>query len=81
MPSILNEAGYRFFFHSNEGSPLEPAHIHVRRAGNLAKFWLVPDVLVSESYGFNSGELRDIEARILHNVEMMRESWNAYFSS
>lgn len=36
---FLNENGYRFFFFSNEGSPLEPCHIHIRKHGALAKFW------------------------------------------
>lgn len=27
MPVILRVNGFRFFFYSNEGNPLEPAHI------------------------------------------------------
>lgn len=29
MPVILRFKGYIFFFYSNEGNPLEPAHIHI----------------------------------------------------
>ncbi|MCP4109321.1 MAG: DUF4160 domain-containing protein [Desulfobacteraceae bacterium] len=32
--------GYRFFFYSNEGNPLEPLHIHVRKGEAVAKFWI-----------------------------------------
>ncbi|WP_248843036.1 DUF4160 domain-containing protein [Comamonas thiooxydans] len=34
MPVILRYQGFKLFFYSNEGNPLEPAHIHVsaRRA-------------------------------------------------
>jgi len=38
MPVVLRYQGYKFFFYSNEGNPLEPAHIHVRLAGKEAKF-------------------------------------------
>ena len=39
MPVILRIDGFRFFFYSNEGNPLEPAHIHVMKSGSEAKFW------------------------------------------
>ncbi len=31
MPVVFRYKGYRFFFFSNEGDPLEPMHVHVRR--------------------------------------------------
>ncbi|WP_409988699.1 DUF4160 domain-containing protein [Cellvibrio sp.] len=40
MPVILRLNGFRFFFYSNEGNPLEPAHIHVSKDGDEAKIWL-----------------------------------------
>jgi hypothetical protein len=42
MPVILRYKGYTFFFFSNEGNPREPLHVHVRRAGVAAKFWVEP---------------------------------------
>ncbi|MBO4628386.1 MAG: DUF4160 domain-containing protein [Treponema sp.] len=44
MPTVLNKKGYRFFFFSNEGNPLEPCHIHVRKNGALAKFWVSEEI-------------------------------------
>ncbi|HET7433857.1 MAG TPA: DUF4160 domain-containing protein, partial [Thermoanaerobaculia bacterium] len=38
MPNLGNVGPYRFFFYSNESG--EPAHAHVRRERQLAKFWL-----------------------------------------
>lgn len=29
MPTVFRHDGFRFFLYSNEGSPLEPVHIHV----------------------------------------------------
>lgn len=40
MPKVFEWNGYRFHFFSNEGDPREPAHIHVRKGRNTAKFWL-----------------------------------------
>lgn len=38
MPVVFCSNGYRFFFFSNEGSPREPLHVHVRRGGDIARF-------------------------------------------
>ncbi len=40
MPTVMNIAGYRFFFYSLEGT--EPPHIHIERDAATAKFWLDP---------------------------------------
>jgi len=55
MPTIFRHGGYRFFFFSNEGDPREPPHVHVRRGEREAKFWVRPEVVVDESFGFNAG--------------------------
>ena len=38
MPVVLRLEGFKFFFYSNEGNPQEPAHIHVRKAGEERNF-------------------------------------------
>jgi len=30
LPKVLEYKGYKFFFFSNEGNPLEPSHIHFK---------------------------------------------------
>jgi hypothetical protein len=47
MPTVLRNAGYRFYFYSHE--PNEPAHVHVDNAGCTAKFWLEPIALAGSS--------------------------------
>lgn len=42
MPVVFTTNGLRFFFFSNERSPREPLHVHVRRGGDIAKIWLEP---------------------------------------
>ncbi len=79
MPVVLRYKGYRFFFYSNEGDPLEPLHIHVRKAESVAKFWLLPDVAVAESYGMKSSELRTLMDVAKQNKELIERCWNEYF--
>lgn len=70
---MLREKGYRIGFYSSE--PDEPAHVHVRKAGSEAKFWLSP-VQLSWNKGFREVELREM-ARIIetHEAELI-EAWN-----
>ena len=63
MPVILRINGYRFFFYSNEGDPLEPAHVHVSKAGSEAKIWLEPEAVLSRNDGFGARELREVRGR------------------
>jgi hypothetical protein len=60
MPEVFRERGFRFFFYSNEGSPREPAHIHVERDACEAKFWLQPAVHVAYNDGYSARALREI---------------------
>ena len=51
MPVIWRHKGYRFHFFTNEGEIPEPPHIHVRHGERVAKFWLVPDMALADSWG------------------------------
>ncbi|MBI4659747.1 MAG: DUF4160 domain-containing protein [Verrucomicrobia bacterium] len=74
MPTVLRQRGYRIGFYSSE--PDEPAHVHVRKAGCEAKFWLAP-IQISWNKGFREAELGEI-VRILesHENELL-DAWNA----
>jgi len=76
MPTILQTAGFRFFFYSLEGS--EPPHVHVEHGDKVAKFWLSP-VVLAETYGFRSHELNRVRALVIENRERFLEAWNAHF--
>lgn len=80
MPVILRYKGLRFFFYSNEGSPREPIHVHVRGDGSEAKFWLQPMVRVADSGGFDARSLRELAQVIEENIEIIERSWNEHFS-
>ena len=76
MPSVLRIGPYRFFFYAGDRD--EPAHIHVERDKNSAKFWLAPTRL-QKSTGFNTIELSKIHRLIEINSETLLEAWNEFF--
>lgn len=78
MPTVLRIGPFRFFFYSNENC--EPPHIHVKAAGNEAKFWLHP-VRLAFNYGYKGHELNEIERLVEENQELLLEAWNDYFTS
>lgn len=77
MPTLAIIGPYRFFFWSNEGT--EPAHVHVERDADAAKFWLDPVALAYAS-GFSARELRAIEKIVVEHQDVWKEAWNEYFS-
>jgi len=79
MPTVFRWKGYRFFFYSNEGEPLEPVHVHIRKGENLAKFWLEPIVSPAESYGISPQELNKLEKVVENNAKSIKRAWYEYF--
>ena len=79
MPKIFEWKGYKFFFFSNEGTPREPCHIHVRKGEQVAKFWVDPAVTLAWAYEMSSGELKSIQRVIEEKQDEIRSSWNEYF--
>ena len=77
MPTIHRERGYRFFFWSNERN--EPPHVHVESGENYAKVWLVPEVRLARSVGFDTGEVRDLLAMVVQYRERFEAEWHGYF--
>ncbi|MGE5499226.1 MAG: DUF4160 domain-containing protein [Syntrophothermus sp.] len=77
MPTVLRVDGFRFYFYSHETN--EPAHIHVDKGNNSAKFWLDP-VSLARNIGYSAKELRQIQNIIQDNQSFMLEKWNGYFS-
>ena len=78
MPEVFRTEGYVFFFYANEGH--EPMHIHVRKAGGFAKFWLDP-VVLDYSQAMKTGELARAEELVLVNSERIRRKWDEVFGA
>ena len=81
MPVVFYFRGAKFFFFSNEGSPREPLHVHVRKSEKLAKFWLFPEVKAAESYGFSYKELNSMAKIIETRRSEIEEAWYEHFGS
>lgn len=79
MPTVLRDGGLRYFFYSNEGSPREHAHVHVRGRGCDAKVWLEPSVSIAESFGFNARELGRIIQAVTSNRLAILKAWHDHF--
>lgn len=77
MPTVLTHKGYRFFFYSNDHSPI---HMHIEKGGKTAKYYLEP-LELARSSGFNSQELREIRNFISENVESLKFKWNDFFDN
>lgn len=75
MPEVFRHHGYRFFFFSREAE--EPVHVHVENAEKHAKFWVEP-LLLAESHGFHSGQLKEIRELIEENLEAIKNKWNEH---
>jgi len=80
MPVALRLDGIKFFFYTNEGSPREQAHVHVRSAGAEAKFWLLPQVQLAPNDGFDARTLRQIADMVRDHRELLERAWNEHFA-
>jgi hypothetical protein len=80
MPVVFRKDGLRFFFFSNEGSPREAPHVHVKGGGCDAKIWIEPDVSIAASYGFTSRELARILRVVTENRDMILRAWHDHFA-
>jgi Domain of unknown function (DUF4160) len=78
VPTVFQDGPYRFFFYSADRN--EPAHVHVEREANRAKFWLAP-VRLARSGGFSAAELRQIERRVVEREELLLRAWDEYFAA
>jgi hypothetical protein len=73
MPEVFRMLGFVFFFYSNEG--IEPMHIHVRKAGGFAKYWLEP-IELEFSQGMKVNDLKIAEQLIIDHLELINAKWN-----
>jgi Domain of unknown function (DUF4160) len=81
MPVIFRESGLRYYFFSNEGSPREAPHIHVKGGGRDAKIWIEPEASIADSYGFNSRELSAILRVVAENRDRILRAWHEHFGN
>lgn len=79
MPVVFRSGGFRVFFYSNEGTPREPMHVHVRQGNAEAKVWLEPEVAIADSRRFNARTLREVLELVSERRREIEEVWHGHF--
>ncbi len=77
MPTVLRLKGYRFGFYASDAD--EPPHVHVKKDGKHAKFWLRPVVGLEFNERYRPHELNEIEKMIEENRSTLLEAWRDSF--
>ena len=77
MPEVFRAEGFVVFFYANEGH--EPVHVHVRRGGGFAKFWIEP-VQLEYARGLKTQELPRAEQLIEQNRQSILNRWHEVFN-
>jgi hypothetical protein len=75
-PTVLREAGYRFFFFSREESRM---HVHVYCGDGEAKFWLEPEIKLAHNFALSRKQLKIIEKIIEEHKNEISTAWQDHF--
>ena len=76
MPTVFIKDGFRFFFYSNDHTPI---HVHVKRGNGEAVFIVEGDVVLRASVGMNTAELAKAEDLAITHKELIIRRWHEYF--
>jgi hypothetical protein len=76
MPPVFTKDGFRFFFYSNDHTPI---HVHVKRGNGEAVFIVESEVILRESVGMKTGELARAEDLAIAHKELIIRKWHEYF--
>ena len=76
MPKIFEQEGFRFYFYSNEHTPI---HVHVRYAGGEAIFVVEDGIELRESSGLKVRELKRAQELAEEHRAVIVSKWNEFF--
>ena len=76
MPTALDREGYRYYFYSNEHTPV---HVHVKKDAGAAKFDISDGVQLVSSRGMKVSELKRAQEIAEEEVELLKEKWHEFF--
>jgi hypothetical protein len=75
MPTVFIRNGFRFFFYSNDHRPI---HVHVRKGGGEAVFDVEGEVVLRESAGLKTQELKEAEDLAVEHQQLIVRAWHEY---
>ena len=76
MPTLFTIEGFRFFFYSNDHTPI---HVHVQHGGGEAAFEVGEEIVLRESVGMKIQELRTAEDIVQNHRVEIEEKWHETF--
>lgn len=76
MPKVFEKEGYKFFFYSNEHSPI---HVHVRYGDGEAVFVVEMEIELRESHGLKVKELARAQILAEEHQQLIVEKWHEHF--
>lgn len=77
MPTVFIKDGFRFFFYSNDHTPI---HVHVKKGSGEAVFEVEGAVVLRESVGLKTKELSKAEDLAEEHRELIIQKWHEYFN-
>lgn len=77
MPIVFTQDGFSFFFYSNDHTPI---HVHVRKGGGEAVFEVEDEIVLRESVGLKTKELRKAEGLAESHRELIIQKWHEHFN-
>ena len=76
MPTVFEQDGFRFFFYSNDHTPI---HVHVRCAGGEAVFIVGGSVELRESSGLKVRDLKRAQELAEEHRALILAKWHEFF--
>ena len=76
MPTVFTKDGYRFFFYSNDHTPI---HVHVKKGSGEAVFIVEGEIILRESVGLKTKQLSKAEDLAESHRELITQKWHEYF--
>ncbi len=77
MPTVFTKDGFRFFFYSNDHTPI---NVHVSNGDGEAVFEIAGEIVLRESVGMKTKELSKAEKLAESHKELIIAKWNEYFN-
>lgn len=78
MPQLLRIGPYTIYFWSNEGTPLEPIHVHIARGhatSTATKLWITKVILCNNNSKIPEKILRKLIRMVEANSEDIIAEW------
>jgi hypothetical protein len=76
MPTVFEHEGFRFFFYSNDHTPI---HVHVRYAGGEAVFIVEESIELRESSGLKVRDLKRAQELAEEHRAVIVSKWHEFF--